>query len=44
MKSYQLHANCYLTKPVQLDSFESCVRGISDFWLTKVKLPQQGPS
>jgi two-component system, chemotaxis family, response regulator Rcp1 len=44
MRSYQLHANCYLTKPVQLDSFESCVRGISDFWLTKVKLPQQGPS
>ena len=44
MRSYQLHANCYLTKPVQLDSFESCVRGISDFWLTKVKLPQQGQS
>ena len=42
MRSYQFHANCYLTKPVQLDSFASCVRGISDFWLTKVKLPQQG--
>jgi two-component system, chemotaxis family, response regulator Rcp1 len=41
MRSYKLHANCYLTKPVQLDSFESCVRSISDFWLTKVKLPQQ---
>jgi len=44
IKSYQLQANCYLTKPVQLDSFETCVRGISDFWLTKVKLPQQGQS
>jgi chemotaxis family two-component system response regulator Rcp1 len=44
MKSYQLHANCYLTKPVQLDSFETCVRGISDFWLTKVKLPPQAQS
>jgi chemotaxis family two-component system response regulator Rcp1 len=38
--SYQLQANCYLTKPVQLHEFETLVRGISDFWLTKVKLPQ----
>jgi two-component system, chemotaxis family, response regulator Rcp1 len=41
VRSYQLHANCYLCKPVQLDSFETLVRGISDFWLTKAKLPQQ---
>jgi len=41
MKSYQLHANCYFTKPVQLDEFESLVKSIHDFWLTKVKLPQQ---
>ena len=40
-KSYRLHANCYLSKPVQLDSFEALVRSINDFWLTKVKLPQQ---
>jgi chemotaxis family two-component system response regulator Rcp1 len=40
-RSYQLHANTYLCKPVQLDDFESVVRGIRDFWLTKAKLPQQ---
>jgi len=40
-KSYQLQANCYLRKPVQLDAFENLVRSINDFWLTKVKLPQQ---
>jgi len=39
--SYQLQANCYLSKPVQLDEFEAIVRSISDFWLTKVRLPQQ---
>ena len=41
VKSYQLQANCYLTKPVQLDAFESLVKSINDFWLTKVTLPQQ---
>ena len=44
MKSYQLQANCYLTKPVQFDAFESVVKSINDFWLTKVKLPYQGHS
>jgi chemotaxis family two-component system response regulator Rcp1 len=39
--SYQLQANCYLSKPVQLDEFEAIVRSINDFWLTKVRLPQQ---
>jgi two-component system, chemotaxis family, response regulator Rcp1 len=43
VKSYQLQANCYLTKPVQLDAFEALVKSINDFWLTKVKLPQQEP-
>jgi CheY-like chemotaxis protein len=43
-ESYQLHANCYLNKPVQLDDFESLVKSINDFWLTRVKLPQQGQS
>jgi two-component system, chemotaxis family, response regulator Rcp1 len=41
VKSYQLQANCYLNKPVQLDAFENLVKSINDFWLTKVKLPQQ---
>ena len=41
VKSYQLQANCYLTKPVQLDAFDSLVKSINDFWLVKVKLPQQ---
>jgi two-component system, chemotaxis family, response regulator Rcp1 len=41
VKSYRLHANCYLSKPVQLDAFESLVRSINDFWLTKVRLPPQ---
>jgi two-component system, chemotaxis family, response regulator Rcp1 len=40
-RSYQLQANCYLTKPVQLDEFEALVRSVTDFWLKKVKLPQQ---
>jgi len=42
VKSYQLQANCYLSKPVQLEAFESLVKSINDFWLTKVKLPQDG--
>ena len=41
VKSYQLQANCYLTKPVQWEEFESLVKSINDFWLTKVRLPQQ---
>jgi len=41
MRSYQLQANCYLTKPVQLEEFEGVVRSINDFWLTKAKLPPQ---
>src|SRR5580693_5989409 len=40
VKSYQLQANCYLNKPVQLDAFESLVKSINDFWLTEVKLPK----
>jgi chemotaxis family two-component system response regulator Rcp1 len=41
VKSYQLHANCYLNKPVQLDTFESLVKSINGFWLKDVKLPTQ---
>jgi chemotaxis family two-component system response regulator Rcp1 len=40
VKSYQLHANCYLCKPVQLAAFENLVRSVNDFWLTKARLPQ----
>jgi chemotaxis family two-component system response regulator Rcp1 len=38
-ESYNLHANCYLTKPVELDEFIGVIRKIEDFWLTIVKLP-----
>jgi chemotaxis family two-component system response regulator Rcp1 len=41
VNSYQLQANCYLSKPVEFDAFESLVKSINDFWLTKAKLPQQ---
>ena len=37
----QLQANCYLSKPVQLDAFEDLVKSINDFWLPKVRLPRQ---
>jgi CheY-like chemotaxis protein len=40
--SYRLQANCYLSKPQQLDAFESLVRSVNDFWLTKAKLPNTG--
>ena len=42
--SYTLRANCYLSKPVQLDAFEGLVKSINDFWLTKAKLPQRQPA
>ena len=39
LKSYNLHANCYITKPVDLDQFVRVVRSIEDFWLGIVVLP-----
>ena len=39
-RSYRLQANCYLSKPVRLEAFESLVKSINDFWLTQVKLPR----
>ena len=39
LKSYNLHANCYITKPVDLDQFIRVVRSIEDFWLGIVVLP-----
>lgn len=40
LKSYNLHANCYITKPVDLDKFLTIVQYIEDFWLSIVKLPR----
>ena len=42
LQSYRLQANTYLSKPVQLDAFDSLVKSINDFWLTKAKLPRAG--
>ena len=39
LKTYNLHANCYISKPVDLDQFVKIVRSIEDFWFTIVKLP-----
>lgn len=39
VKSYNLHANCYIQKPLNLDQFIEVVKSIHDFWLTIVKLP-----
>jgi CheY-like chemotaxis protein len=38
-KSYHLHANCFITKPIDLNQFSKVVKTIQDFWLTIVKLP-----
>ena len=38
-KSYKLHANCFITKPVDLDQFIFIIRQIETFWFTVVKLP-----
>ena len=39
LKAYKLHANCYVTKPVDLDQFIKVVQSIENFWMTVVKLP-----
>lgn len=39
LKSYDLHANCYITKPVDLSQFIHVIQSIENFWLTLVKLP-----
>jgi len=39
VKTYDLHANCYITKPVDFDKFVSVIRIIDDFWLRVVRLP-----
>jgi two-component system, chemotaxis family, response regulator Rcp1 len=40
-RAYGLHANCYLTKPVDFDDFIRKIRSIEDFWLTFVRLPHR---
>lgn len=42
LKSYNLYANCYITKPVDLDQFITVVKSIEDFWLGIVVLPKDG--
>ena len=39
LKSYDLYANCYVTKPINMEQFIAVVKSIEDFWLTIVKLP-----
>jgi len=41
VKTYNLHANCYVTKPVDLAQFTAVVRFIGDFWLTAATLPME---
>jgi len=42
LRSYDLNANCYITKPLELDKFIEIVKSIEDFWLAIVKLPTEG--
>lgn len=39
LRSYQLHANAYITKPVDIDGFATIVQSIQDFWFSVVRLP-----
>lgn len=41
LKSYDLHANSYVTKPIAFDEFLAAVRTIEDFWLSIVRLPRR---
>ena len=42
IKSYDLHANCFITKPVDLDQFIKVVKSVEEFWFTIVRLPPDG--
>jgi CheY-like chemotaxis protein len=42
LKVYNLHANCYITKPLDLKQFIDVIKSIEDFWFTVVKLPGGG--
>jgi len=41
LKAYDLHANCYIAKPVDIEQFLTVVKSIEDFWITIVKLPSR---
>ena len=41
LRAYELHANCYITKPVDLDQFIAVIQSIESFWLTIVTLPER---
>jgi DNA-binding response OmpR family regulator len=41
LRSYNLHANCFITKPMDLDKFFAVIKAIDDFWLTVVRLPAE---
>jgi chemotaxis family two-component system response regulator Rcp1 len=41
LKTYNLHVNCYIIKPVDFEQFMSVIKGIEGFWLTIVKLPRK---
>ena len=41
LRAYDLHANCYITKPVDFNRFMEVVKSIEDFWLTVVRLPDE---
>ena len=41
LKTYDLYANCYITKPIDIEQFITVIKSIKDFWLTIVKLPSE---
>jgi two-component system, chemotaxis family, response regulator Rcp1 len=41
VKSYESHANCYISKPVELDAYMKMIRSIEDFWFSVVRLPKE---
>ncbi len=41
LKTYELHANCYITKPVNLEQFSAVVKALAEFWFSIVKLPPE---
>jgi two-component system, chemotaxis family, response regulator Rcp1 len=44
LKSYQLQANCYINKPVELEAFDAIVKSVNQFWLMTAKLPPRSNS
>jgi CheY-like chemotaxis protein len=43
VRSYALHANCYVTKPLDFGKFTRVVQAVEEFWVTVVKLPERKP-